>query len=250
LLWSACFAGKKNVAPRPVEPKEAVEFEAARRHSGELQAALDRLERTIERLRQDNASLSQEVKGKERELASLEERYAALEIDLASTVDEVLRSKASFRGVENRALATSRIAEARVLLQAVRRSRQKDVAERVRRAEEFLKRADQALTEKNYGGALYLAERAGELVRQVSTMEEYRSRAGNGSSELIPIVPPRELEVVVSVANLRRGPGLDEPRETSAKQGTRLTAVARVGSWYEVQTVSGDRAWIHQSVVR
>jgi uncharacterized protein YgiM (DUF1202 family) len=173
----------------------------------------------------------------------------ALQREHAATLEEVLRSKASLRGVQSRAFATSRIAEVRVQLQSVSESQDPEIMDRLGRAHELLDRADEALSESNYGGAAYLAERAGELTRQAKLVGEFRTTEPELSGKLIPIVPPRLLEATVN-ANLRSGPGTDTPRVGLLAKGGRLTAVARLGSWFQVETASGEKAWIHRSVVR
>jgi len=203
----------------------------------------------LAQLRRENRALHAQLESQEAARASLEERYAALEIELASAVEEVLRSKASLRGVHNRALAISRIAEVRVQVESVPEAADPEVAARLERANEFLKRADTALGDGNFGGASYLAERAGELVRQARMVAEVRSASWNASEEVIPIVPPRNLTTRVN-ANLREGPGTDQSRVGQVAQGAELVAVARWGEWYQVETDSGERAWIHVSLVR
>ncbi len=107
-------------------------------------------------------------------------------------------------------------------------------------------RADRALQDDNVGGAAYLAERASELLRQVRTVAEIRSKE---PKELIPIVPPREIEVNAS-ANLRKAPRSDSERVGSVEAGTRLKAIARQGDWYRVETADGQQAWIHRRLIR
>ena len=95
------------------------------------------------------------------------------------------------------------------------------------------------------GGAAYLADRAGELIRQAKIVKELRRQQ---PSEVIPIVPPRSMEVQTAAA-LRSGPGTDNARIGSVRRGARLEAVARWGEWYRVKTVDGE-AWIHRRLVR
>ena len=201
------------------------------------------------RIRTENQELRQRLESERAERVSLEERFAALEIELASSVEEVLRSKASLRSVHNRALAISRIAEVRVQMQSVPQAKDREVSARLQRANEFLNRADTALGETNFGGASYLAERAADLIRQARMVAEVRSSSVHPSSEVIPIVPPRNLETRV-YANLREAPGTDRPRVGQVAPGVRLLAVARWGEWFQVENDSGERAWIHESVVR
>jgi hypothetical protein len=216
--------------------------ESAEAGSTDDQAALEEARKQVETLQKRLTDL-------EAELASLEERHLALEGEHAATLEEVLRSKASLRGVQSRAFATSRIAEVRVQLQSVSASQDPEITDRLRRAHELLDRADEALSESNYGGAAYLAERAGEWTRQAKLVGEFRSSAPDLSKELIPIVPPRRLEATVT-ANLRQGPGTDTPRIGLLAEGQNVTAIARLGSWFQVVTASGEKGWVHRSLVR
>jgi uncharacterized protein YgiM (DUF1202 family) len=87
------------------------------------------------------------------------------------------------------------------------------------------------------------------LTRQAKLVGEFRSSATDHSREIIPIVPPRRLEATVT-ANLRQGPGTDTPRVGLLAKGQKVTAVARLGSWFQVVTPSGEKAWLHRSVAR
>ncbi len=250
LLAASCL-GKKVESPA-VDPSEEGTAAAAGQPSDSSAPnppeSVDDLKKVLEQERKQKEALRQKLAATEAALASLEEHYAALEIELASLVEEVLRSKASLRSVHNRALAISRIAEVRVQLQSVPQAEDKEVAARLERANEFLSRADTALAESNFGGASYLAERAGDLVRQATMVAEVRA-SPNQSEEVIPIVPPRSLEVVVN-ANLREGPSTDRSRVGQIEKGKEILAVARWRDWFQIETDAGFRAWIHGSVVR
>ena len=222
----------------PVEPIEPIEVDPIKSLELELAAA-----------KKDNRKLRGRLEDEEAARASLEERYAALEIELASAVEEVLRSKASLRSVHNRALAISRIAEVRVQLQSAPQANDPEVAARLKRANDFLSRADQALAERNFGGSSYLSERAGELVRQARMVADIRTSSLSTSDEIIPIVPARNVEAVVN-ANLREAPGKDKSLVGQVAKGKQILAVARWGDWFQVETGDGLRAWIHTSVVR
>ena len=252
LLAAGCLGDKRAEAP-PENPGTVEPVASSSEDANDVESTTDSdstdLPQKLAEARKENQTMRQRLSSEEAARASLEERYAALEIELASAVEEVLRSKASLRSVHNRALAISRIAEVRVQSQSVPDATDPEVATRLRRANEFLRRADTALADGNFGGASYLAERAGELVRQAMMVAEVRSSALNSSLELIPIVPPRNLETRVN-ANLREAPGTDKPPVGQVAEGVELLAVARRGEWFQVETDTGDRAWIHGSVVR
>jgi len=219
--------------------------DAADERDGEVQ----RYRGELEDARAEIARLREQVEITRHQTAVAEERFEALRGEMDRALDDVLNSKASLRGVNNRALAISRIAEVRVQMQGAGGRGGPEVAARLRGAEALLVRADQALNEGNYGGAAYLADRAGEMMRQARTVAEVTARQTAETAGLIPIVPARTVEVSVN-ANLRSGPDTTRSRVGTARPGTRLHAVGRLGEWFEVETEGGRTAWIHRSVVR
>ena len=204
----------------------------------------------LQSARVENASMREQVRIAQQATAVTEERLEALRREMDRALDDVLASKASLRGVNNRALAISRIAEVRVQMQSADGRGEPEVATRLRGAEALLARADRALQEGNYGGAAYLADRAGEMIRQARTMAEVAGARQTGETAgLIPIVPARTVEVAVT-ANLRSGPDTARSRVGTATPGTRLQAVGRLGEWLQVEIQVGRTAWIHRTTVR
>lgn len=195
-----------------------------------------------------NRSLNERLAASEDQRITLEERLAALEAELANTVDEVLRSKASMPGSTTRAVAISRIAEARVQIESIDRSEDPEVRARVARANDFLRRADNALGEDNFGGAAYLAERAGELVQQARIVARLRGSSTGAVSGIVPIVPHRAV-ITTGPSNLREGPSTRFPTLITVQIGEELTATARSGEWLQVLLRDGASAWVHQSLV-
>ncbi len=251
-FMAGCAANTKPTPPAQAAAGQPVTDRAQERALAErlteLEETLELERQALTQARQENEKLRQELRGLQGHVASIEERYAALEIELASAVEEVLRSKATIRGVQSRALATSRISEVRVQIESSTRTDDPEVAIRLRRANEFLARADQALEQGNFSGASYLAERASEMVRQARIVAEVRQKPAQGQAEIIPIVPPRTLEVLAN-SNLREGPGLSYARVGGLEPGDQALAVARAGEWYQVETESGLVAWIHGRLV-
>jgi uncharacterized protein YgiM (DUF1202 family) len=203
----------------------------------------------LESARADIMRLHKQVKTAQQETAAAEERFEALRHDMDQALDDVLASKASLRGLNNRALAISRIAEVRVQMQSAGGRDDLEVAARMHGAEALLARADRALEEGNYGGAAYLADRAEEMIRNARRVAEVSARQAGETVGLIPIVPARTVEVTVS-ANLRSGPGTARSRVGTAGPGTRLQAVGRLGEWLQVETEGGRTVWINRATVR
>jgi hypothetical protein len=210
--------------------------------TGELTELRDRLTA----IEAENGKLRRDLEQQNGARTALEEENASLELELAIALDEILRIQANLKNVKSRAFAVSRIAEVRVELESLRGRDDVALADRLDRADRFLQRADKALGDDNVGGATFLAERAGELVRQSKTIAEVRHRQ---SRELLPIVPPREIEVRAA-ANLRSGPRSDSERVGAVVAGTRLLAVARLGDWFQVRSDDGKDVWIHRGLVQ
>lgn len=246
-LGAGC-ASKASAPQPPAPPPVDSSKQSANDAAYELARELERSRAELAVARAENARMHEQLRIAQQETAAAEERFEALRREMDRALEDVLASKASLRGVNNRALAISRIAEVRVQMQSAG-GRGGPQAARLRGADALLARADQALTEGNYGGAAYLADRAADMIRQARTVAEVVARQTRETANLIPIVPARTLEVAVT-ANLRSGPDIARPQVGRAQPGTRLQAVGRLGEWFEVETKGGRTAWIHRSTVR
>lgn len=83
------------------------------------------------------------------------------------------------------------------------------------------------------------------------------SPADQDSQRIIPdVAPPAPSEnlqvatVAVEKAELRLGPGKNHSALMTIPRGSRLAVEVRQGEWYRVFAPSGERAWIHSSLVR
>ena len=244
----ACGAGCASKVSAPAAPKPPVAGSPA----PAIDTTAEALRHELQAARAESARLQEQLKAAQQETAVAQEQREAMRWDMKRVLDDVLAAKASGSsgsGVQNRALAISRIAEVRVQLQNVAKPQEPEGAARLHSAAELLTQADQTLEQGNYGGASYLADRAGDLVQQARTVAQVAARQNEEGTRLIPIVPPRTLEVTVA-ANLREGPNATRPRVAGAKPGAQLVAVARVGEWFKVETEAGSMAWIHRGTVR
>ena len=247
LLGAGCAA--KVIAPTPAEVAAKQAAAEAEDTAGRLGQELEQSRADLGQSRAESTRLREDLKTARREAATAQEQYEALRREMDRALDEVLASKASLRGVHNRALAISRIAEVRVHMQSASGRDEPEVGERLSRAEALLVRADQVLEEGNYGGASYLADRAGELIGHARAVAEVTAQQNGDNAGFIPIVPPRRVETVV-VSNLRHGPDISRRRVGVAAVGTRLLAVGRLSDWLEVETDEGRLVWIHRTLVR
>lgn len=232
--------------PPPTAPAEAPPADTSTTSAEDVSSAAQALEDELRQAREERGRLASELAARNEEITSLEEAMASLELELGIALEELIRSRANIKNVQSRALAVSRIAEVRVELETFRGKNDPALNDRLERAGAFLDRADETLDEDNWGGAAFLAERAGELVRQAKTIAELRKREPNG---LLPIVPPRTMRARAA-ANLREGPGTDEERLSTVDAGAELEAVGRLGEWFQVVLPGGEgKAWVHRSVV-
>ena len=250
LFFGGC--GGKAAPPGPADPgagpEASVEMKSspAPKTAPKTAAETDELKVSLAAARSESSRLRVALEERSAELTALEEAKATLELELKSALEELVRSQTSVRNVQSRAFAVSRIAENRVELQSFKKRPDSALADRLDRAAGFLDHADRALAEDNVGGAAYLAERASELLRQARTIAEIR---GTSPTELIPLVPPRTLEVLAA-ANLRKGPSADSEKLGAVQPGTELNAIARRGEWFQVEVEGKEPVWIHRRLVR
>ena len=56
--------------------------------------------------------------------------------------------------------------------------------------------------------------------------------------------------VTVEVANLRSGPGTNHQRLARLRQGQTVKLLGRYGEWFQVETSSGAKGWLHGELVQ
>ena len=185
--------------------------------------------------------LNARLKKAEDDQHRLEDKVAALTRDLEVTETELIRTKARLKGNETKAEASAAIAEARIL--AGRLSDDKSRASVLARSEESLAKAEEQISQGNYGAALFFATKAQDLVARASDTEEAHPSAGDHA----PPAPPSY--VVRTVARLRGGPSLSDPVVGHVPAGVRLEAEGASGAWVKV-TYRGLAGWIHSSLLQ
>jgi hypothetical protein len=235
-----------------------------------LQQAASKQDRLAE-LSQKNASLQSAVASKDEEILALGKEIVALNMKaieyeaalhdlqerleghqqrLGAAIIEVVRTKARLRSLESKAEAASTIAEAEIDINALKeRPVSADSAEKedVIAADYLLKTSIREFKDRNYGGALYLANQSKGRVRALQLRL-------NGGMEKAPaenekaFAGPLHLKVL-SNSNLRRGPGLDSDVVGKLGKDALITGLAYSGLWVRVETAEGKTGWLFHTLV-
>lgn len=113
--------------------------------------------------------LNARLRRSEEDQRRLEERVALLQRDLELTETEIIRTKARLKGIETRAEASSAIAEARIL---AGRLDPKARAATLSLCNENIAKAEQQLTQVNYGAAVFFATKAQDIAKKAQEASE------------------------------------------------------------------------------
>jgi len=200
----------------------------------------DRDKRTVPTADLDR--LNARLKKSDEDQRRLEERIALLQRDLELTETEIIRTKARLKGIETRAEASSAIAEARILAGRLDpRARAATLA----LCNENVAKAEQQLTQVNYGAAVFFAMKAQDIAKKA---QEASDPARHAATEDEHPSPQPSFKVKVKSANIRKGPEATEEVLAEAPEGAVLDASAVKGDWVKV-TFNGVTGWVSRSVV-
>jgi hypothetical protein len=172
----------------------------------------------------------------------LEERVALLLRDLELTETEIIRTKARLKGIETRAEASSAIAEARIL---AGRLDPKARAATLGLCNENIAKAEQQLTQVNYGAAVFFAMKAQDIAKKA---QEASDPGRHVAPDEERPAPQASYRVKARTANIRKGPDVSEEVLAEAPEGTALEATAVKGDWVKV-TYGAVTGWVSRSVV-
>lgn len=186
--------------------------------------------------------LNARLKRGEEEQRRLEERIALLQRDLELTETEIIRTKARLKGIETRAEASSAIAEARIL---AGRLDAKGRAATVALCNENIAKAEQQLSQVNYGAAVFFATKAQDIAKKAQEASE-PTRVAPADDERP--APQPSYKVKAKSANIRKGPDVAEEVVAEAPEGSVLEASTVKGDWVKV-TYAGVTGWVSRSVV-
>lgn len=110
---------------------------------------------------------------------------------------------------------------------------------------------ERRVVERKSEAGISATARALEMLRARKAQAEMNISAENPASQEdsskgfdVPVV-----EVMVSAANLRSGPGVDNSTVMTVSQGSRLTVEEKRGEWYRVVTPTGSRAFVRADLV-
>jgi uncharacterized protein YgiM (DUF1202 family) len=190
--------------------------------------------------------LTVRIKKMEDDQHRLEERIAVLTRDLEVTETELIRTKARLKGNETKAEASAAIAEARIL--AGRLAEDKTQASVLARSEESLAKAEEQLSEGNFGAALFFASKAQDLVARIK-QGAGTDQARDPSAAPTPPIPSLSNYTARTVARIRKGPTLSDAVVGRLPEGTQVMGEAVSGEWVKV-TYQGLSGWVHSSLLQ
>lgn len=190
--------------------------------------------------------LTARIRKLEEDQHRFEERIAVLTRDLEVTETELIRTKARLKGNETKAEASAAIAEARIL--AGRLAEDKTQASVLARSEESLAKAEEQLSEGNFGAALFFASKAQDLVARVK-QGAGADQPTDPSATPSPAIPSLSSYAVRTSARIRKGPDLAEAVIGHLPPGTQVMGEAVSGQWVKV-TYQGLSGWVHSSLLQ
>jgi len=195
-----------------------------------------------------NQALEEKVARLQLQLLEEESRNKELNKKLDEATLEVVRAKAKLHSLESKAEAASTLAEAEIALKTLKA---RPVAEEndaeVLHAESLLRASNLEIKKENYGGALYLATRAKQIIKDAQERTKDRERSSMMDGE-VPFAVPLSLQLVTQ-GNIREGPGLDSRILVSLPKGSGLVGSSYRGMWVRVSTENGQEGWVYYNLV-
>jgi hypothetical protein len=157
-------------------------------------------------------------------------------------IEDLMRAKTTFVGVESKAKAASKLAVVEVALKDLRSRAGEEGHPQVFQAKDLLEKSVLEFNRKNYGGSLRLTLQAESLIQ---AGEERWKRQKEDPVSLLLALPLR----VLKKSNLRKGPGLDFEVLLTLDEESHVTGHAYKGHWVRVETGDGQTGWIFHSLV-
>jgi len=196
--------------------------------------------------------LKSRIESQELDLAKLRAEYQRqielngyLKEDISQLKSELRRVEQQFITIEQRlqiketkASAVAAIAEAQLLFEKLRADQSQPLDSlTVAEVTSRLQMSDEMVRKAKYAAAVYYAKRA---MRALNQVDHKRNLAlAEGETRII----------IVSVANLRKGPGSNFDVITKLSYGSILVQTEVDDGWSKVHTESGVSGWVHNSLI-
>lgn len=182
----------------------------------------------------DSRPLQEKLDQAQANLRRLDQRVGTLQLERDILRREMLRMQARLKGTATMEEASSAIAEARILLRRLPQEKSPALS----RILDLVGRSEGLLRAEDFGSALSDALQAQD--------EAFQLLEGRGQPEEPPL--KKAYSVNSNGANLRAGPGTDDPIVETLKKGTAVEALAARGEWIQVRA-GALTGWIHRSLL-
>ncbi len=244
---AGCVHAQKASEPATRKPDRMTELTEK---NTSLELALVSKDEAILSLEKDVAALNMRILEYEAIIDDLRARSEGHQKRLDAAIIEVVRAKARLRSLESKAEAASTIAEAEIAVNAMRKriDAVDDVMkEEFNAAEQLLKMSTREFKNRNFGGALYLANQSKGQVRalQMHLSGDLEKPPMEDEKRFVKPLPLR----VLANSNLRSGPGLDKDIVGRLAKDALVTGHAYSGRWVRVETSAGGVGWLFQPLV-
>lgn len=193
-----------------------------------------------------DAQLQAQVARLQIQLLERDVQLRALQEELGSTRQEVVRNLAKLQSQATRAEAASGLAEAEIALQTLRRSEGGAELSEHAEAQARLAEASAEFAAQNYGGAVYLATQARALAGAgQARMRSLGTELRTGETRFATAVPMR----TVGRSNVRSGPGTSFDILFTLDGEAELTGQSYTSQWVRVLDAQGREGWIFHTLV-
>jgi len=212
-----------------------------------LQQAVAKSDAARRELEEQVAKLQLRLLERDAQLRELRERQESLQKKLDEAILEAVRGKAKLRSLESRAEAASTMAEAEVAVKTIRgRTPERQSDPDLLQLERFLDLSAQEFEKENYGGALYLASQAKNLLTVTQGPPVSGDQLAPVAGEVLFAAPL--LLQITKTSKVREGPGLEFRVVATLEKGTRVTGHSYKGQWVRVRG-DGLSGWVFQTLV-
>jgi paraquat-inducible protein B len=208
---------------------------------------LSQRDEAIRELEEQASEQDLRILQKDAVIQQLEERLLSQQRSLDDAIQEVVRAKAKQRSLGSRAEAASEMAEAEIALKTFRAEAAGTDSRELAQAKQLLQLAAGEFEKQNFGGALYLTNRAKGQIRLGTLVLDDQQKVGRLVGET-PFAVPISL-TLRATSNLRNGPGLEFEILGVLQKGTLVNGYSFKGAWLRVDQGDGTSGWIHQSLV-